>query len=209
MTSSKLRAKPFGEPAVTAKRAHMHPCGLLLGALMAMSPVMVSAETPEDLLARADDVQGEVFSVAGDDDAQYVLVPRLNEVWMVEQGRDLIGRARYFSEQGSFVLAWDNGERMFFEQNEEIAIAFTGERFAMADALEQVLANPSLEATDQLPVGTKLSSGGEVQSLGSERIGSWEIEADEFVITLTDGNVRRFGYTELAALFPKTKEAEQ
>lgn len=164
-------------------------------------PQAGQAETVAQLLAGASERHGELFRVDYLE-GQFVVVDGLNEIWRLTDEGTLAARATAMVDQDMLHLLWQDGHGQSVELDRDLAVHFTGDKFALAEQL-QIITTGQLGKTDALPatlpVGLRFDADGTLYSATSSVYGRWSLEGAGIVITPSEGEAFGIAPAQLAA----------
>jgi len=180
-------------------------------------PQAGQAETVAQLLAGASERHGELFRVDYLE-GQFVVVDGLNEIWRLTDEGALAARATAMVDRDMLHLLWQDGHGQSVELDRDLAVHFTGDKFALAEQL-QIITRGELGKTDaltvslpaslpsSLPVGLRFDADGTLYSAAATVYGRWALENARIVITPSEGEAFALEPAVLAAAITATTES--
>ena len=180
-------------------------------------PQAGQAETVAQLLAGASERHGELFRVDYLE-GQFVVVDGLNEIWRLTDEGALAARATAMVDRDMLHLLWQDGHGQSVELDRDLAVHFTGDKFALAEQL-QIITRGELGKTDaltvslpaslpsSLPVGLRFDADGTLYSAAATVYGRWALESGRIVITPSEGEAIALEPAVLAAAITATTES--
>jgi hypothetical protein len=173
-------------------------------------PQAGQAETVAQLLAGASARHGELFRV-DNLEGHLVFVDGLNEIWRLTDEGTLAARATAMVDQDMLHLLWQDGHGQSVELDRDLAVHFTGDKFALAEQLQIITTGQLGKATDALPhplpAGLRFDVDGTLYSAAPTVYGRWALEGAGIVITPSEGEAFAIAPADLAAAITATTES--